>query len=56
MYLVPMHKYGSRSMMEQKDGTTMHNFNVNFSLLHTFPNIYNFGSGEEDAIPRIGDI
>jgi hypothetical protein len=56
MDLVPMHKYGSRSMMEQEDGATMHNFNVNFSLLHTFPNIYNFGFGEEDAIPRVGDI
>jgi hypothetical protein len=43
-------------MMEQEDGATMHNFNVDFSLPHTSPNIYNFGFGEKDVIPRLGDI
>jgi hypothetical protein len=43
-------------MMEQEDGATMHNFSANFSLLHTPPHIYNFGFGEDDVIPRVGDI
>jgi hypothetical protein len=34
----------------------VHNFNVDFFLLHTLLNIYNSGFGEEDIIPRIGDI
>jgi len=34
----------------------MHNFNANFSLLHTSPNMYNYNFGEEDVIPRVGDI
>ncbi len=56
MDLVQLHKYGSRSMMEQEDGAMVHNFNVDFFLLHTLLNIYNSGFGEEDIIPRIGDI
>jgi hypothetical protein len=43
-------------MMEQEDGAMMHNFSVDFSFLHTSLNIYNSGFGEEDVIPRIGDI
>jgi hypothetical protein len=54
--LVPVHRYGSRSMMEQEDGTTMDNFSANFSLFHTSFNIYNSSFGEEDVIPRVGDI
>jgi hypothetical protein len=34
----------------------VHNFSVDFFLLHTLLNIYNSGFGEEDIIPRIGDI
>ncbi len=56
MDLVHVHIYGSRSMMGQEDGATMHNFNVNFSLFYTSLNIYNSSFGEEDVIPRISDI
>jgi hypothetical protein len=31
-------------------------FQCRLFLLHTSLNIYNFGFGEEDVIPRIGDI
>jgi hypothetical protein len=34
----------------------VHNFSVDFSLLHTLLNIYNSSFGEEYTIPRIGDI
>jgi hypothetical protein len=54
--LVHVHRYGSRSMMEQEDGTTVDNFSVDFSLFHTSFNIYNSSFGEEDVIPRVGDI
>jgi hypothetical protein len=50
--LVLVHRYGSRSMMEQQCKLLMHIF----SLFHTSFNIYNSSFGEEDVIPRVGDI